>query len=116
MNENLITAEDKVLVDEMIVSLVWGLPDDATISVGQIKELAPHLARIIERKHQLITMDVGEANSYIRIRDFIKKDFPNAFLEASRVCSRNNCQSMPTILITAIELLTKNNDLDISNS
>ena len=106
--------EDENLVDEVIVSLVWGLPDNATITIGQIKELAPQLARIVERKRKREAMDEGSFNSYEMIRDHIKTQFPNAYLKASQKCSDDNCQSMPTILNTAIDFLADDTDIGIN--
>ena len=96
------------LEEEIMVSLVWTLPKNTTITVGQIKELAPVLTQIVEQKKG--NKNDGSSNSYERIRKLILDDIPEVSKEASKECHSNNCQSMPTILITTIEKLTGNVD------
>ena len=99
------------LEEEIAVSLVWKLPKNTTITVGQIKEIAPVVARIVEYKQG--NMDEGSQNAYERIKEYIQKTFPIAYAKASAECLENNCQSMPIILTTAIEKLTGNADIEL---
>jgi len=96
MGEISLTLEERVAVH-----LVWALPKNTTITIGQVKEIAPVVASFIER----LGMDNSSANSYESIKEHIKKTYPAIYKEASAECHNDNCQSMPVILITAIDKL-----------
>lgn len=93
--------------EEMAITLVHTLPDSSTITIGQIKELAPVLVKIFEQRTAGL---VSRANGWDRLVKYIKETFPETYEKASRECCNNNCQSMPTILITTIEKLTREID------
>ena len=48
------------LEEQIAVFLVWSLPAGTTITVQQVKEIAPVIARFVERRG----MSVAEANTY----------------------------------------------------
>lgn len=94
------------LEEQIAVFLVWNLPKGTTITVGQVKEIALVIACFVER----LGMKEGEANTYERVKDYIKTQFPKTFAAASKKCHEDNCQSMASVLIETIAKLTNNVD------
>lgn len=94
------------LEEQIAVFLVWSLPAGTTITVQQVKEIAPVIARFVERRG----MSVAEANSYESVKDYITTHFPKTFAAASKECHENNSQSMSAVLTMTIEKLTGNVD------
>lgn len=103
MDENTIDLEKKIAA-----TLVWALPDNTTITVKQIKELAPVIARVVERQG----MKEGEANAYERVRDYIEMQFPKTYAAASKACWENGSQSSAAVLIATVEKLATDENLD----
>jgi len=100
------------LEEQIAVYLVWTLPNTTTITIGQIKEIAPVMASYIERLGDGGNMSEAEVNSYERVKTHIKNTYPEIYEEASLECHNNNSQSMATILIAAIDKLAAGDALE----
>jgi hypothetical protein len=100
------------LEEQIAVFLVWDLPENTTLTVNQIKEITPVIARFVGR----LGMNKAEANAYERIKDYIEQRFPKTLEAASKECGENNCHSMATVLVTTIEKLTGNIDKEWEES
>ena len=99
---------EMTLEEQIAATLVWALPDNATITVKQIKELAPVVTRIVER----YGMKKGEANSYEQVENYIKKQYPKTYASAAKACWADGCQSSAGALIATIEKLAMDENLD----